>query len=64
MRNPLRVFEKCKNKNVKDDFEIIKSIYFYDIFDIFVDISGITYPKKYYQCILNKPCFGTDWGYL
>ena len=37
MRNPLRVFEKCKNKKIIDDFETIKTIFFYDIFDIFVN---------------------------
>ena len=37
MRNPLRIFERNVNKNKKDDFETIKSIFFYDIFDIFVN---------------------------
>jgi hypothetical protein len=36
MRNPLRVFERNINKNKCSDFETIKSIFFYDIFDIFV----------------------------
>lgn len=37
MKNPLRVFEKDINKSCKDDFETIKTIFFYDIFDIFVN---------------------------
>lgn len=37
MRNPLRIFERNVNKNKKNDFETIKSIFFYDIFDIFVN---------------------------
>lgn len=28
MRNPLRIFERNVNKNKKDDFETIKSIFF------------------------------------
>lgn len=37
MRNPLRVFERNINKKKCSDFETIKSIFFYDIFDIFVN---------------------------
>ena len=37
MKNPLRIFEQNINKKNKSDFERIKSIFFYDIFDIFVN---------------------------
>ena len=37
MRNPLRVFERNINKKKCSDIETIKSIFFYDIFDIFVN---------------------------
>lgn len=37
MRNPLRIFERNINKKKNSDFETIKSIFFYDIFDVFVN---------------------------
>ena len=37
MRNPLRIFERNVNKKKSSDFETIKAIFFYDIFDIFVN---------------------------
>lgn len=63
MKNPLRIFEKKICKNPKDDFEAIKSIFFYNIFDIFVNRykwNGL--PKEILPMFIEQTLFWNGLG--
>lgn len=64
MRNPLRVFEKNIDKKKCFDFETIKSIFFYDIFDIFVNrYTWNNLPEEILPMYIEQTLFGMVWAY-
>lgn len=63
MKNSLRVFEKITRNNPKDDFEAIKSIFFYNIFDVFVNRykwNGL--PKEILPMFIEQTLFWNGLG--
>ena len=63
MKNPLRIFEKKICKNPKDDFEVIKSIFFYNIFDIFVNrYKWNRLPKEILPMFIEQTLFWNGLG--